>query len=203
MLWPTRKEWQRWSKPAKITAVSGLVGSLSLILAVVVMFKPQRTLAPTKQISGMLSQRQPGRHGRQPSSQPLDESLQRRADVATSAKAFSAVTFEEFMEAIYSWELTDLQRGQFVKQHVGKTVIWEGNVAGVSEAGDVISVLLRHSPDSRYLAFLAFDPSSRDELLQLDRGTKIEVACLLEDWGAEAELINCRLLREHRALAAR
>jgi hypothetical protein len=113
------------------------------------------------------------------------------------SESFSPVTFEEFMDVTFGDTLTGLQRSEYFERHLGKTVVWQGTVAGVWESSDrTISVLLAIPRSGRrYRAFLEFAPESRADLLHLSRDTGINVACRLKDWGAQAQLDRCKLLR--------
>ena len=101
------------------------------------------------------------------------------------------------MNVVFSGTLTDLQRHEFLERHIGRTVIWQGSVGGVSETLDrTISVLLATpGPSGRYLAFLEFAPEYKAALVHLNRDTEIKVVCRLKEWGAQAQLDRCKLLR--------
>jgi hypothetical protein len=88
------------------------------------------------------------------------------------------------MDLVFSGTLTNLQRHEFFERHIGRTVIWQGRVGGVSESSDrTISVLLATPGLSeRYLAFLEFAPEYKADLIHLNIDTGIKVVCRLSRW---------------------
>lgn len=146
--------------------------------------------------------------GRSPNTPPSIESatIGRKQDSLGSESGaekpavvlLSPVTFQEVMGYVYDEVHTQIQRDEFLQHHLGRRVVWNGFVGNVSDdrAGDSLSVLITtEEGDSYKSAFLSFPREYRSDLVALDFGQKIEVACVFAEFSGRAHLRKCELLK--------
>lgn len=120
------------------------------------------------------------------------------ATVAANSPSFSSITMQEFFSTMFNWSLTSLQRDEILKQHLGRTVIWQGRISNVSDAtmdNSIEVIMVEGNVDTIHLAFLTFSPNYRASLLSLKSGQELEITGILQRFDGQAHLDNCRTLR--------
>ncbi len=197
---PTRKQWNEWSLPSKLTAIGAYVGIIGLVLGVVffvisVVSRPQQA----KDLQQGFSETVDSVGERDSSSDDvLTDSIS-----ALSLPRLSSITFNEFVatyDSLYTrsrfLEVYELERDLD-----GTQVTWEGYVVDVGEYGDSSFVIVTITEESHRgfpLVDVRYDRSWRAKLYSLHKGDKVRVTGVLHSQGgggaaltgSELEVVN-------------
>jgi hypothetical protein len=124
------------------------------------------------------------------------ESEDSRQPATANRPQDSPVTFRELMTYVYEQASTSIQRDEFLRQHLGVRVTWDGLIGGVyDDNGGEISVIIFDEEDSSYAAFMTFPRILRPQLVVLNFGQKVTARCTFSKFDARPTLTNCELTK--------
>lgn len=114
---------------------------------------------------------------------------------------FSPITHKGFFDKISDDNLTDLQKDQFLKQHLGRKVEWEGFVQRVDNGTDsegfehVVYITPILNMNSKFdMTGCWFSAKHKRDLLALEKGQRAVVSGILKDYDRlGVRLVYCEL----------
>ena len=103
----------------------------------------------------------------------------------------------EFFTTSISWDLTAIQRADYVSQQKGRRVIWEGYISSVDESENKIVVgITDYDPKFLYIAFFSFSTDHRSDFVSLKPRQKIRLTGILKEWNVHtAQLDSGRIVK--------
>ena len=113
-----------------------------------------------------------------------------------------ATTLLNNLSAFYqSWKdksLTELQRDQFEKNHVGQKIVWRARLGNVSEEKDGllwVSLTSENERDYGVHVIAIFDSKHKEALLMLMKGELVTVFGVIDSFFLSPMIKNCSIVR--------
>jgi hypothetical protein len=118
------------------------------------------------------------------------------AQLAAADPSYSPMTMSEYFDAWYRKATTSLQRDELERQMLKRRIVWNGKVKSVETERDGRISVVVEPPDGTYgTAFLDFDQSHRQDLLNLRKDQEIRFTGVISSYVSSPFLSQCRLLR--------
>ena len=118
------------------------------------------------------------------------------ANISANSSFFSPVSMKDFFDTMFNPSLTSLQQDEYLKQQIGRRVIWEGDVGSVSDGIDnqITLVMLYDDFSTYHFAFFTFTSDYRSVLLSLKPHQRVRVTGVLKSYNGSAHLEDCKIL---------
>jgi hypothetical protein len=115
--------------------------------------------------------------------------------ITASDDTYSPMTMEEYFDEWFNKATTSLQRSELERRMMGRRIVWTGVVEEIKEDRSKISVRVSAPAPSYGTAFLSFDQSQREQLLQIHEKQRIRFTGVIHSFVASPFLQDCRIMR--------